>query len=154
MVVAIIGAFILKEGFEIIAYIWGFVIGNGLGWFYPTQNLCFSLLLPRGQEAELSGFYVYCTQILGWLPPLIFSIMVESNIDQKYGILVVQLFFGVAIVLMSMIRWQGALEEVHGPEFGKDANMYTAAEDKGLDVESSDVPPPYRAEEVDHLRVR
>lgn len=61
------------------------------------------MLLPRGQEAELSGFYVYCTQILGWLPPLIFSVMVESNIDQKFGILAVQSFFGVAIVLLSMI---------------------------------------------------
>ncbi|KAI2497164.1 Vacuole effluxer Atg22-like protein [Fragilaria crotonensis] len=105
IVVATFGALILKEGLEMIAYVWGFVVGNGLhqGWFYPTQNLCFSMLLPRGQEAELSGFYVYCTQILGWLPPLIFSVMVESNIDQKFGILAVQSFFGVAIVLLSMI---------------------------------------------------
>ena len=114
MIAAVIGAFILREGLEVIAYLWGLAIGIGLGWFYPTQNLIFAMLLPTGQEAELSGFYVYCTQILGWLPPLIFTIMVESNIDQKYGILVVQAFFGVAIVFLSLINWEVALEQIHG----------------------------------------
>lgn len=146
IVVATIGALILKEGLEMIAYVWGFVVGNGLGWFYPTQNLCFSMLLPRGQEAELSGFYVYCTQILGWLPPLIFSVMVESNIDQKFGILAVQSFFGVAIVLLSMIRWQGALEQIHGPEFGKSAEKRNSVTGEDPLV---DIPSPNGSEEVD-----
>lgn len=151
MIASTIGALVLKEGSEIIAYIWGFVIGNGLGWFYPAENLCFSMLLPLGQEAELSGFYVYCSQILAWLPPLIFSIMVESNIDQQYGIIVVGVsFFGVAIVLVSMIRWQAALEQVHGPEFGKYTDTRTTVEGKvkGVDL-SSDLASADVAEEVD-----
>jgi UMF1 family MFS transporter len=116
MTTAIAGAFILDKGMNIVAYVWGVVIGLGLGWFYPVENLVFSMLLPKGQEAELSGFYVYCTQILGWLPPLIFSIMVENSIHQKYGILVVTSFFAVAIALLSMLRWTEALEEVRGSE--------------------------------------
>lgn len=30
IVVATFGALILKEGLEMIAYVWGFVVGNGL----------------------------------------------------------------------------------------------------------------------------
>ena len=134
MAVSIFGAFFVKEDVLIVAYVWGFVIGLGLGWFYPTQNLCFSMLLPKGQEAELSGFFVYCSQILGWLPPLIFSALVQSNVDQKYGILAVQSFFVVAIALLSMIRWTDALEEVHGRDFVHNG------EETGGDVET--VTPP------------
>jgi MFS-type transporter involved in bile tolerance (Atg22 family) len=132
MVVYILGAFILKEGLLIVAYAWGFVVGLGLGWYYPAEGLCFSMLLPKGQEAELSGFFVYCTQILGWLPPLIFSALVQSNVDQKYGILAVQAFFVVAIALISMIHWVDAVEQVHGREFITNNN----GEETGGDVET------------------
>jgi hypothetical protein len=94
------------------------------------------MLLPKGQEAELSGFFVYCTQILGWLPPLIFSVLVQSNIDQKYGILAVQAFFAVAIAFVSMIRWADAVEQVHGREF-----VTNDGDETGGDVETV-IPPP------------
>lgn len=113
MITAIVGALILEEGRTVVAYAWGAVIGIELGWFYPVENLAFSILLPKGQEAEIAGFYVYCTQILGWLPPLIFSILVEADIHQKYGIMVVQVFFGIAIaIIFLMPKWDAAVEEV------------------------------------------
>ena len=128
----IVGVFVLDKGLHNIAYMWGVVVGLGLGWFYPVEHLFFSMLLPKGQEAELSGFFVYCTQILGWLPPLIFSIMVENGINQRYGILVVQIFFAIAIGLLSMLRWTEALEQVHGSEdeiVKKEQDMEDAPED-------------------------
>ena len=54
--------------------IWGFL----LGWYFPTEVNIFSSLMPKGQEAELAGFYLYCTQILGWLPPLVFTLFNEN----------------------------------------------------------------------------
>ena len=128
----IVGVFVLDKGLHNVAYMWGVVVGLGLGWFYPVEHLFFSMLLPKGQEAELSGFFVYCTQILGWLPPLIFSIMVENGINQRYGILVVQIFFAIAIGLLSMLRWTEALEQVHGSEdeiVKKEQDMEDAPED-------------------------
>jgi MFS-type transporter involved in bile tolerance (Atg22 family) len=82
------------------AYGWGVVIGICLGWFYPTENLFFSMCLPKGQEAELAGFFVYCTQILGWLPPLLFTILVEQSVHQKYGVIVTASFLLVAAALL------------------------------------------------------
>jgi MFS-type transporter involved in bile tolerance (Atg22 family) len=122
LVVSTAGALTLNRGVNVfITYVWGFLIGVGLGWFYPCERLCFAMLLPQGQEAELSGFNVYCTQILVWLPPLVFSILVQSNIHQKYGLLSIQCFFLVGIAFLFMIRWDAALLQVHGsiPEDGK-----------------------------------
>lgn len=113
MITAIIGALIMDEGLFLIAYGWGAVIGVFLGWFYPTENLAFSILLPKGQEAEIAGFYVYCTQILGWLPPLIFSLLVEADVHQKFGIITVQAFFVVAIgIVFLMPKWSDCVAEI------------------------------------------
>lgn len=59
------------------------------------------MCLPKGQEAELAGFFVYCTQILGWLPPLLFSILNEQGVPQKYGVLIACFGFAVSILLLS-----------------------------------------------------
>jgi MFS transporter, UMF1 family len=95
------GALIVDQSPQFVAYIWGVCIGLLLGWFYPTENLFFSMILPHGQEAELSGFFVYCTQILGWLPPLIFSILVDNNVSQTYGVMSLSIYFFIAILLLS-----------------------------------------------------
>jgi MFS-type transporter involved in bile tolerance (Atg22 family) len=57
--------------------------------------------LPKDQEAELAGFFVYCTQILSWLPPLIFTVIVEADISQKWGVISISLFFIGGIGLLS-----------------------------------------------------
>jgi len=112
IVVTIVGALLLQEGDNTLAYVWGVCIGILLGWFYPTENLFFSMCLPKGLEAELAGFFVYCTQILVWLPPLLFSILVQNDINQKYGVMSVTLFFMVAIVLLSCAApWEEILEQ-------------------------------------------
>ena len=99
-----IGAVILKflpENLSFLSYVWGSGIGLCLGWFYPVENLFFCMCLPKGQEAELSGFFVYCSQILGWLPPLLFSIMVEAKVGQTYGVVAVSGFLLLAAGIVS-----------------------------------------------------
>lgn len=114
-VVTIVGALLVDSSRKPVAYVWGLVIGLLLGWFYSTENLFFSMCLPKGQEAELAGFFVYCTQILGWLPPLIFSLMVEAGVDQTYGVMMVAAFFFVAIAILSLAApWEDILEEAAG----------------------------------------
>merc|ERR1712045_849954 len=68
-----------------LAFIYAVVWGILLGWFYPAELLIFSMIMPKDQEAELSGFFIYCTQILGWLPPLVFTVMNESGINLSWG---------------------------------------------------------------------
>ncbi len=96
------GLVLNQDNGSILGYIWGAMVGLTLGWFYPTERLCFSMIIPVGQEAKLSGFYVYCMQIIGWLPPLLFSILIEAGVDQGIGVIVVNSFAMIAVALLSM----------------------------------------------------
>jgi MFS transporter, UMF1 family len=112
IVVTIGGAIIVDLTPKYVSYAWGVCIGVLLGWFYPTEGLFFSMVLPKGQEAEFSGFYVYCTQILGWAPPLLFAGMVEADVNQTYGVMTVALFFVIAnVMLMCAAPWHEILQE-------------------------------------------
>jgi len=66
----------------------------------------------NGHEAEITGFYTYCTIILAWLPPLIFSLLVEAGTDQKYGVIAVSSFFTIGFITLSMAApWNEILDE-------------------------------------------
>jgi MFS-type transporter involved in bile tolerance (Atg22 family) len=59
----------------------------------------YTFIIPRGQEAELAGFFLYCGQILTWLPPLIFTIMNEADINLSWAGMTLNVYMIVAIVL-------------------------------------------------------
>jgi MFS-type transporter involved in bile tolerance (Atg22 family) len=112
--VTVVGAILVDTTVDAIAYLWAICIGILLGWFYPTQNLYFSMILPKGQEAEFSGFYVYCSQVLAWAPPLLFSALVTANISQTFGVVSVSFFLVIAIGILSCAAsWPEILEESH-----------------------------------------
>lgn len=95
----------------------GAAIGVLLGWHYPTEGTIYSLLLPKGQDAEFTGFYVYCTQILVWLPPLIFSGLVQTGVSQSFGVFAVAMFGAVAVGIISCFpKWETMLSVFHSEE--------------------------------------
>ena len=112
----LIGSFVLTgDGAKFLGYVFGGVLGLLQGWFYPSENLFFSMILPNGQEAELTGFYVYCTQILVWFPPMVFSLLVENGIQQRYGMLSMMSFqlIAIAILQFGCAPWDELLQEAH-----------------------------------------
>lgn len=116
-VVTVAAAFTLSgPDVAYLAYVYGVLWGAILGWFYSTENVFFSLVTPKGQEAELTGFFVYCTQILVWLPPLVFSVMIESGISQTWGLVSLTSFMLIAIILLMFVApWPKVLEESSKP---------------------------------------
>lgn len=112
-IVASAGAIGLQEGDSFGALIWAASIGLMLGWHYPCENLCYSVILPEGQDSEVAGFYIYCSQILVWLPPLIFSVLVQNGTDQKWGVVVVASFLFVAAIILSFLpAWEDVIADV------------------------------------------
>jgi len=126
-----------------LTYIWGLTIGFFLGWFYPAENLFFSMVVPKDQEAELSGFFGYSSQILGWLPPLVFTIMIESDINMAWALTVIASIFGISIFFLCLCGpWEKIVEEAQlavtdfTPENeskGDDAGDENDGEGKNLD---------------------
>lgn len=74
--------------------------GVGMGLTYSAQRVLFCTLIPKGQETEMMGLFTFSGQILGWLPPLLVTIMNENGIDLRYGMLVVLGFCMLAVVCM------------------------------------------------------
>eukprot|EP00979_Chaetoceros_neogracilis_P018029 scaffold10550_cov271-Chaetoceros_neogracile.AAC.8 len=106
-------SFLTKPERANLAYLFGALWGVLLGWFYPTEALIFSMIVPQGQESELAGFFLYCSQILGWLPPLVFTLMNEKGIALKYGGAHLNIYLFVALMCYHlMLPWDQCLEAV------------------------------------------
>ncbi|CAB9500794.1 expressed unknown protein [Seminavis robusta] len=115
-VVSVIGALTVNKDNAIpSSFVWGFAVSLGLGWHYQAEYVYVALITPKDQEAELAGFFNYCRIILSWLPPLLFSLLVEANVSQSIGIITTNCFFLLAIAALCMSApWEQVLEEVHG----------------------------------------
>lgn len=99
------------EGCQRLAYYFGILWGISLGWFYPTESLIFSMAMPKGQEAELAGFFLYCTQIIGWLPPLVFTIMNERDIMLNLAGMHLNIYLAIAFIFYCfMDPWSQCIE--------------------------------------------
>lgn len=84
-----------------------------LAQYYPVEGLFLSMVVPPSMEAELAGFFVYCTQILGWLPPLVFSLLVEAAVNKGVGVVCISGFFIIAITILCIAApWNEVIEEV------------------------------------------
>lgn len=112
-VVTVAGALVLTgPARQNICYIFGGLWGMLLGWFYPLGNVIFAMCMPKGQEAEFSGFYNYCRVILTWLPPLIFTTMNEAGIEMKWGLMSLVIFLLLGLVFLQLMApWEDVLED-------------------------------------------
>lgn len=96
-------------------YVWGLVVGFFVGWHYTMQRAMFSNILPKGQDSELSGFFVYCQTILSWLPPLIYSALVQAKVPQRFALLSLCFFgLGAITILGLMPSWEALMQDVAG----------------------------------------
>lgn len=84
-----------KEAVFGFASVWGAT----MGWTYPSQRVLYCTLIPKGQETEFMGLFVFTGQILGWLPSLIVTIMNENDVDIRWSLPVVGIFCGAAVIM-------------------------------------------------------
>jgi len=85
-----------KQWTFLVAVFWGIAYG----WIFPAQRTLQVTLTPRGQETEIMGMFTFVTQVVGWLPALIFSIMNEKGVDMRWGVSVLAWFLVVSILLL------------------------------------------------------
>lgn len=105
-----------------------------VGWYYPTEALTFSSLTPKGQESELSGFFLYCGEIMSWLPPLIFTFINESeSIALAWGGIQLNFFLGMCLLFyFTLPAWEECME-ITGGENKMIASTTKEEEDEGVE---------------------
>jgi MFS-type transporter involved in bile tolerance (Atg22 family) len=89
----------------IIASIWGI----GAGWKNTIERFTITQIIPKGQDAELMGFYLFSSQILVWCPTLLFTILNEAGVNSRLSLMVLIVFFVGGLLSLWMM---GSYEEV------------------------------------------
>lgn len=100
-----------REGPNFLGFIWGLLWGFTLGWFYSGEQLFYTLCIPPDQEAELAGFFVYCTIFMTWVPSLVYSLIVENGYSEQYGFVPLCVLQILAMVTISMVpEWDEVVD--------------------------------------------
>jgi MFS-type transporter involved in bile tolerance (Atg22 family) len=93
-------------------YVTAGVWGISMGWTYPSQRVLFCTLIPKGQETEFMGLFVFVGQILGWLPSLIFTLMNEKGANLGWGLAMVGMFCALSVAFtLPMGSYEAACQQ-------------------------------------------
>jgi UMF1 family MFS transporter len=88
-----------KHYMNLFSVMWG----TGLGWLHPQNTTMFISLTPSHSQTEYMGIYNFAQSIIGWLPPLVFTIMNENGVEMNYGLASLNIFFFLAFVFLCLM---------------------------------------------------
>lgn len=125
-------------GQQMTAYGFAVVWGISIGWQYPSEKTLYCSIIPVGQEAEMMGLYIFASQILAWLPPLVFTLLNEAGFSMQLGLFSLNIYFAISLVVMTLL-FGGYDEAIH----------HTGS----FDVTDHDVSGLHNAEETDDYRI-
>ena len=99
------------EDSQHIMYLFAAVWGVCLGWLHPTNAALYCTIIPRGQESELMGFYLFSGLVFSWFPPFLFTFLNEIGASMRIGLASLNLFFAGGILFLKMIGdYQAAVD--------------------------------------------
>ena len=99
-----------KNYMYIIGALWGILYG----WIDVMHDAIVMSIVPRNQESEMMGLYIFCQNIFGWMPPLLFTILNELGAHITIGFASLNLFFTIGIFCVLMMgKFENVLESVN-----------------------------------------
>ena len=108
---------------------------TGIGWKYTAERCLVCQIIPKGQDAELMGYYLFAGQILLWLPLLIFTVLNEKGVNMRIGIASVGGFFVAALVAYIYVGSYKEAVRIANEEEGEEEN--TASNVTNIDEEAA-----------------
>jgi UMF1 family MFS transporter len=92
-------------------FILGAVIAIVLGGSQALSRSVFSLMIPKGQEAEYFSLYEVSERGTSWLGPLFFGLALQFTNDYRIAILSVAIFFIIGLCILPFVDIQRAARE-------------------------------------------
>lgn len=85
-------------------YVLAIVAGFGLGAIQSASRAAMSLLIPKGKEAEMFGFYAFCGKSSSVMGPLLFGgVAYLAGGNQRPGFLVLTALFVIGLLLLRRV---------------------------------------------------
>lgn len=82
-----------------------------MGGSQALSRSLFSMMIPKGREAEYFGLYEISDKGTSWLAPLLFSLSLQYTGNYRLSILSLVVFFVAGLVLLWRVNVQRAAEE-------------------------------------------
>jgi UMF1 family MFS transporter len=101
----------LHKGDAVGFYALAGAIGLVLGGSQALSRSLFSLMIPRGQEAEYFSLYEVSDRGTSWLAPLIFGLVFQFTKSYRLALLSLILFFVLGLALLSVVDVRKAVRE-------------------------------------------
>jgi len=101
------------------AYLFAVVWGLGFGFYYSLNRAVYVYIIPGGEEAKYIGVNLCASNLLGWLPPLIFSQLNRALNDMRIGLVVLAAFFPIGTAAIASIDMKDARGRVVGTLAGR-----------------------------------
>jgi UMF1 family MFS transporter len=92
-------------------FLLGAVIAVVLGGSQALSRSLFSLMIPKGQEAEYFSLYEISERGTSWLGPLFFGLTLQFTGSYRLAILSVAFFFATGLLLLWRVNARRAVEE-------------------------------------------
>ncbi len=108
------GSLIYAYGFlrtSLHFFILGAVIGMVLGGSQALSRSVFSLMIPKGQEAEYFSLYEVSERGTSWLGPLLFGLALQFTGSYRIAILSLVIFFILGLALLTRVNIRKAAIE-------------------------------------------
>ena len=120
-----------RPGQQIEACVFAALWGIGAGWKNTVERFAVTQLIPKDQDAELMGLYLFSSQVLVWCPSLIYTTLNESGYDPRIGLAMLMVFFFGGLTCLFFISYEKALESVNSVE-----NQIVARDEKDETITS------------------
>jgi hypothetical protein len=102
------------------------------GWLHPQHATAYMCMTPNGQESELMGIFLFATQLLVFVFPMLFTIFNEKGIEMNWALQTMNIGFVIAFIFFCFVRdFDGAVAHAHS----KSAAMAAATEADSVDME-------------------
>ena len=93
-------------------YMIGILIGLVLGGTQAISRSIYSLLIPRGKEAEYYSLYEVSERGTSWIGPLLFGLSLQFSESHHFAILSLGVLFVVGLILLSFVNFKKGIADV------------------------------------------
>jgi UMF1 family MFS transporter len=108
--VVVVGAAFFLPAREVVPFLLlAAAIGIVLGGSQALSRSLYSLLIPRGREAEYFSLYQACERGTSWFGTLVFGLTFQLTDSYRYAIIAVVGFFVLGLVLLSRVDVRGGI---------------------------------------------
>jgi len=101
----------LKTEFQF--YILAAVIALVLGGSQALSRSLYSMVIPKGKEAEYFSLYEVSDKGTSWMGPLLFGISLQLTKSYRLGILSLGVFFVIGVILLLLFKMKVAIAKVN-----------------------------------------